>query len=72
MIDISPQNYIDILSNLHWISTEIDAEAGTPTPLLAVQMYSPFAWRSTSTRSRDRPDRGDIDPTCKHFNNSKI
>ena len=26
------------LSNLHWISTEIDAEAGNLTPLLAVQM----------------------------------
>ena len=28
------------LGNLYWISTEIDAEAGTPYPLLAVQMYS--------------------------------
>ena len=47
------------LINLYWISIE----AGTP--LLAVQMYSPFACRSTSTRLRDQPEKGKTDPTWK-------
>ena len=44
----------------------MEAEAGIPTPLLAVKMYSPFACLSTSRRSRERPDMGDIDPIYKY------
>ena len=57
---------IDLLLLLTLYFYSMEAEAGIPTPLLAVQMYSPFACLSTSRRSRERPDMRDIDPTYKY------
>lgn len=49
---------IDEVLYSHWTSTDTVADTDRPTPLLAVQTYSPEEWQLTEVRLRERPDTG--------------